>query len=173
MYGTEGQNHALTGVDEKTFRKWCWKWIHTLANLDIIKWENRFKNASEEANIHKFKGPGLRYEVGLCIRTVWCQGGVPAAYVYAVEPGEVTLADKGYRDKNYFVFPSDERHDARRQKEIMARHETCNRRLKQFKILSSTFRHDLHLHPICFHAVANCTQLMIELGHELFSIKMM
>lgn len=51
-----------------------------------------------------------------------------------------------------------------------ARHETVNRRLKQFAAVGSRFRHDVHLHSACFHAVANLTQLMIENGEELFQI---
>lgn len=61
---------------------------------------------------HKFKGPGIRYEVGLCIKTgkiVWVNGAYPcgfwpdlkiarASYIYQVDANELTLADKGYRD---------------------------------------------------------------------------
>ena len=65
---------------------------------------------------HKFKGPGLLYEVGICIRTgdiVWAYGGVPcgewpdlalarSSYVSSVGPDEMTLVDKGYSDPDFF-----------------------------------------------------------------------
>ena len=106
---------------------------------------------------HKFRGPGLRYEIGLCIRTghiVWAHGGLPCgewpdlrlarnAYVEFVKPGEFTMADKGYNDSQYF-YPTRDDVTSARQKEIMARHETVNRRLKQFGVLGLRFRHRLH-----------------------------
>jgi hypothetical protein len=49
----------------------------------------------------------------------------------------------------------------------MTRHETVNRRLKQFYCINLRFRHSLHLHPRFFHAVVNLTQLMIEIGEPL------
>ena len=69
---------------------------------------------------HKFHGPGLRYEVGLNSRNgdiVWVNGGVPcgeysdlalarASYIDMVGPMELTIADKGYRDDNFFIYPS-------------------------------------------------------------------
>ncbi|KAH9053463.1 hypothetical protein Ae201684P_015230 [Aphanomyces euteiches] len=172
-----------------------------------INWDNRFDNAHPEATLfvsldgtdfrirepsefdpcwysHKFHGPGLRYEIGICIATgwiVWAHGGVPCgswpdlrlardAFCSFVGPNEMTLADRGYCDPRYFIYPRPGRDDVRRQKEVMARHETCNRRLKQFRVLGGVFRHQLYLHPICFHAVVNLTQLMIELGEELYSV---
>ena len=68
---------------------------------------------------HKFKAAGLKYEVGLSIETgdiVWASGGIPAGlmndlalarsnYVNFLEEGETTLADKGYKDSRYFIYP--------------------------------------------------------------------
>lgn len=56
---------------------------------------------------HKFNGPGLRYEIGICIRIgniVWANGGYPCggwpdikifrdALGYALHPGEVTMTN--------------------------------------------------------------------------------
>ncbi len=88
----------------------------------------------------------------------------------AVENDELTLGDKGYNDPKYFIFPSSNDLSVDRQKIIMARHETINRRLKIFGVLSNRFRHDLRLHPKCFHAVANLVQISIENGESLYNI---
>lgn len=69
---------------------------------------------------HKFKSAGLRYEVGLNIRTgnmVWAFGGYPCglypdlslsreAYINSVKRGERTMADKAYKDETYFILPN-------------------------------------------------------------------
>lgn len=54
--------------------------------------------------------------------------------------------------------------------EVLSHHETVNSRLKDFDVLSGTFRYGLDLHIDCFHAVASLAQLMIENGHLLFSM---
>ncbi|EFX65878.1 hypothetical protein DAPPUDRAFT_332746 [Daphnia pulex] len=100
----ESVNVVLVGVREKIFRK---KWPHTsirlLANLPVIDWDKRFRNAPRGTSTLvsldgtdfrimeptefdpkwwslKFKDPVLRYEVALCIRTghiMWVNGGLP------------------------------------------------------------------------------------------------
>lgn len=90
------------------------------------------------------------------------------AYTLSVNPGEMTLADKGYRDSNFFLLPT--QINGLQHKQIMSRHETVNKRVRQFKILQETFRHLLEKHPTVFHAVVNITQLIIENGEPLFSV---
>lgn len=131
---------------------------------------------------HKFKAAGLRYEIGLNIRNgsmVWVNGGYPCgeypdlklareSYVLSVNHGEKTIADKGYNDQNFFIIPNNantELHD-----KIMSRHETINKRMRQFQILKQTFRHNKSKHPMVFHAVANLTQPMIDNGEPLFRV---
>ena len=72
---------------------------------------------------HKFEGPGLRYEVGVCLRTgwiVWWNGAFPCGSwpdINIARDGlidelddsiqEMVLADGGYRDDyQYFITPS-------------------------------------------------------------------
>lgn len=52
----------------------------------------------------------------------------------------------------------------------MSRHETLNKRVKQFQVMQQRFRHFLDKHPTAFHAVINLTQLMIENGHPFYTI---
>lgn len=124
----------------------------------------------------------MRYEIGLCINTgfiVWKFGGYPCgefsdlklareAYVYSVNPGERTLADKGYKDSMFFILPNEI--NSRQHKLIMSRHETVNKRVRHFKILKECFRNSVELHPIVFNAVLNLTQLQIENGEPLFDV---
>lgn len=131
---------------------------------------------------HKFKHAGLRYEIGLSLRKgeiVWASGGYPCGaypdlklarelFVDFLEDNERSVADDGYKDAKYFLLPNCA--DAQRHKRIMARHETVNKRIKQFKVLSETFRHDIGLHKLCFHAVVNLTQLVIKHEAPLFPI---
>ncbi len=132
---------------------------------------------------HKFNGPGLRYEIGLCIRTgdiVWAHGGLPCgkwpdlrlfrnSLIEALLPGERIIADRGYSDPDYFDVPNG--NNDLKKKQVLARHETFNARIKQLSCLQNTFRHALHLHPRFFHAVVNITQIMIENGNPLYSVE--
>ena len=126
---------------------------------------------------HKFNGPGLRYEVALCIRTgdiVWVNGGLPCgewpdlrlarnAFIDCLQPGEKALADAGYRNQQYFELANNNPQKQR----ILARHENVNARIKLFCCMKDRFRHALYLHPRFFNAVVNLTQLMIENGEPL------
>lgn len=131
---------------------------------------------------HKFKHAGLRYEIGLSLRKghiVWAYGGYPCgdwpdlklakeSFVDFLSPNERSVADKGYQDEKYFLLPTDR--NSRRHKFIMSRHETINKRLKQFRVLSEAYRHDISSHKFCFHAIVNLTQLSIKYEEPLFSI---
>ena len=129
---------------------------------------------------HKFNGPGLRYEVALCIRTgeiVWVNGGLPCgewpdlrlarnAFIDFLQPGKKALADAGYQDQQYFELANN---DPQKQR-ILARHENFNARIKLFCCMKDRFRHALYLHPRFFYAVVNLTQLMIENGEPLNTV---
>lgn len=127
---------------------------------------------------HKFKGPGIRYEIGISIGSgdvVWASGGLPcgdwpdlkiAEKLYLkYSKHEVTLADKGYRLQGKFKQPSNAN-----ERRILARHETLNARLKQFEILNNRYRNNLKKHPKIFHACINIIQVSIEDGEQLFDV---
>lgn len=91
---------------------------------------------------HKFNGPGMRYEIGLCVKTghiVWAYGGYPAGeysdlalarldFVNHLLPHERVIADRIYQDPAYFINQNIDPLTIRIQKQILARHETINKR---------------------------------------------
>lgn len=132
---------------------------------------------------HKFHGPGLRYEVGVCIATghlVWINGPYPcgsnpdivifrSALKWKLVFGERVEADKGYRGEPLFVsVPEDFQSEQHKQSKnhARARHEQVNRRLKNFECLHQVFRHDLSKHVDVFWAVAVITQLSLFLDEK-------
>jgi DDE superfamily endonuclease len=145
---------------------------------------------------HKFNGPGVRYEVGLAIRTghiVWINGPFPCGdysdvtifrlgLAHYLDVGERVEADKGYRadDPKLIKTPAgmssavssvhgDSTVDM--QAKVRARHETVNKRFKQFNILNDEYRHDLEMHGDVFRAVAVITELSLQLGEPLYEVE--
>lgn len=151
---------------------------NTYVTLDGIDFAIREPtNFSHKWCSHKLNGPGVRYEVGISIGNgdvVWASGGLPCGewpdikiardlYIHHTTENEITLADKGYRDLKYFKQPT-----TREERVLLARHETLNGRLKNFQILSGTFRNELKKHLSVFHACINIVQLCMQDGEKLF-----
>lgn len=180
--------------------------LHVIISfLSKVKWENRKHNSVQGQTCftsldgvdfkinepspfnpsyysHKFKSAGLRYEIGLCLRTgeiVWAHGGFPCGaypdlkiakdlFIQFLDENEKTMADKGYNDRNYFILPNEQNNV--RHKKIMSRHETVNKRIRHFNVLNNKFRHDKSLHGKCFHAIVNLSQIIIKNEDPLFSV---
>lgn len=136
---------------------------------------------------HKFKGPGLRYEVALGISTgdiVHINGPFPCGnnpditifrkkLKQMLRNGEMVEADKGYRGEyDHVRTPVDyETEDERKSKStLLARQETVNRRFKQFGALKQVFRHNIMVHRVVFESVVVITQLNINNGEKLFQV---
>jgi hypothetical protein len=136
---------------------------------------------------HKFRGPGLRYEVGVSIKggdIVHTNGPFPcgswpditifrSCLMDKLDDGEMVEADRGYRGQpNKVRIPVDCRDENERKKKnrARARHETVNKRFKQFGILKQKFRHNLRKHQQIFRSVVVLTQLAIESGEVLFAV---
>lgn len=75
------------------------------------------------------------------------------------------MADSGHQ---FFILPNENNHYL--HKRVMSRHETVNKRIKQFKIIKYSFRHNVEKHPMVFYAVVNLVQLMIENREPLFTV---
>lgn len=87
-----------------------------------------------------------------------------------LQPNERVIADRGYPD-DCCITPTNVESSKREEfYRIRACQETASRRLKQFCVLGYRFRPNVRLHSFCFHAVANLTQLMVELEEPLFRI---
>jgi hypothetical protein len=135
---------------------------------------------------HKFNGPGLRYEVAISIQTgdiVWVHGPFPCgewpdlriareALVYALDAGEMYVADGRYHDgNNWSDTPNGLNTLEQHQKSLVrARHETANARFKMWSTLGQKYRHKKESHWAVFNAIANITQLSIRNGEPLFQV---
>ena len=136
---------------------------------------------------HKFKGPGLRYEVALSINggdIVHINGPFPCGHwpdisifrqrlIHMLGPGEMVEADRGYRGEPTKVrIPVDYVTDGQKKMKsrARARQETVNRRFKQFGALGRRFRHAHNLHKIVFEAIVVVVQLEISNGAPLFHV---
>eukprot|EP00171_Calliarthron_tuberculosum_P006568 IDg6568t1 len=85
LYASENVHARIVGADEKTFRLWQWKMVKLIAALNVcrVSVDGTDFRICEPTPFcpswysHKFKGPGLRYEVALAIETgeiVWVHG---------------------------------------------------------------------------------------------------
>jgi hypothetical protein len=184
-----------------------------LWHMTQIKWENRkhndagndcltsvdatdcmiprVKGQGKPFNSHKFDGPGLRYEIAVCILTgwiVWVMGPFPCgdwpdvsifrfALKHMLEENERVEADDGYlgEDPLHAKVPKSmvHGHDEKMlvvRTHVRQRHETANKRIKQFACVATKFRHDISFHGSCFRACTVLTQLAIENGKPLFGV---
>ena len=135
---------------------------------------------------HKFRSSGLKFEVAICIQTgdiVWINGPFRCganditiarqALIPALDDGEMAEADGGYGGESFRLSTP---HEANTVEEFVMkgtarhRHETANRRMKIFQVLTQPFRHDLTKHSSAFRAVAVITQLNIQDGFPLFDV---
>jgi DDE superfamily endonuclease len=137
---------------------------------------------------HKFKGPGIRYEVAVCIQTgdiVWVNGPYKCGkypdvkifkegLMHHLAVGELVEADRGYRGRDVKARTPDDfvsQSDKRAKERARARHETVNRRLKQWRCMGQKWRHCRSKHKLAFGAVAVITQMAFESGERPFQCR--
>ena len=140
----------------------------------------------------KFNGPGVRYEVAIALRKSsivhingpYACGAHPDSTIFTYKlkhklqiAHERTFTDKGYRghpdvctfiDSNGLVNGRNSSNMRKTVVAIQARHETVFKRMKQFRILNTKFRHDVKKHQYAFRAVAALVQLNIKADEPLF-----
>jgi hypothetical protein len=137
---------------------------------------------------HKFNGPGLRYELGISIQSgdiVWAYGPFPCgkwpditifrhALKHQLDPGEMVEADNGYQGEPRKIRTKKDyltKEDKQMKSVARARHETANKRIKQFGVMKQVFRHDINKHHYFLDATVVLTQLSIESGETLFKVE--
>lgn len=149
----------------------------------------RIPHAGRRFYSYKYKASGLRYEVALCILSgeiVWLNGPFEpgiwndisifrSALLGELEEGERVEADDGYSGEapRHVKCPCSiaQRDDTDEMQSIVRRrHETVNKRFKQFGVLKQLYRHDIRDHGDKFRCVAIVTQLSIQNGEPLFSV---
>lgn len=86
--------------------------------------------------------------------------------------GKKMIADNGYDGEPYLSTPNDldTEEVAAFKRRARARQETINARIKEFRILSDRFRHDLSKHQMVFEAVCVLVQYNLELERPLFEV---
>lgn len=136
----------------------------------------------------KLKETGLRYEVGLSIirgDIVWINGPYECGLwtdikifrdgmMYYLDKNERVEADKGYsgeRTKCKTPRNFEPRKNIKVSEKVRARHETVNKKFKQWGDLHNIFRHPIAKHSIKFRALAIITQIVIDSGEKLFPVK--
>jgi hypothetical protein len=207
-YPTEEELAGRLHKDEKTVRTWVWYFVKRLYLLKSAKIlfpqvapANRARylltidgtdcpiqepsNFSKSWFSHKFKGPAVKYELGVDMEgnLVWISGPYRGSIndltifrrvLKALIPKNfLCIADSGYKGEpgvisipNKFDSPAVKAFKQRAR----SRHETMNKRIKDFRCVSSTFRHSVDKHPIVFGAVAVLCQYNIEAGETLFEL---
>ena len=137
---------------------------------------------------HKFKKSGVRYELGVAIHSgdiASIHGPYPCGEYndikifrlglkHDLDEGERVKADLGYAGDSSVKVPGplyvNKKYRAVKR-DVAARHETVNMRIKIFNCLTQKFRHSVDKHSMCFRALAVLTQLAIERGEPLYSVE--
>ena len=148
------------------------------------------KEYSKRWYSEKFKGPGVRYMIcvslkkGDIVKIVGPEpcGKVNDAMMFKndllenLEPYERVEADSGYKqfDPEFVKTPANvslrSKDAAKLSNTVRARHETVNKRLKQWGCLAQVYRHELAMHQDLVRAVAVITQFAIDQGEILFQV---
>lgn len=150
-----------------------------------MSWVKQFNSIKFGKSGHS----ALRYEIGLCIKTgniCWDNGPFePGMYndnmifqmglAGMLEEGERVEAGKGYMHSapEHIRYPGwlEPPERAAMTQRVRCRHETVNKRMKQWNILRAAYRHDMLKHQQVFGAILALTQLSIENGEPLFQVE--
>jgi hypothetical protein len=127
----------------------------TIDGMDMPIWETY--PFDPELYSYKLNGPGLRYEIAVCIQTgniVWINGPYkPAQWVdisifcdklmWELLDGEWVVGDGGYQDGNQFVIPKRTGPVWLQEMTAMAtaQHETINSWMKVWAILRNAYKY--------------------------------
>ena len=127
----------------------------------------------------------MRYEIAITVRSgriAWANGPFPSGtnndlrifrsgLKGLLRENEFVITDGGYLDTKCIAPPGSGNRYHHHYGLIRARHETLNKRMKQFSVLQNRFRHDVTLHVYCFYAVLNIASVQLE-DEPLFEIEL-
>ena len=128
---------------------------------------------------HKFKGPGVRYEIGVCIATgwiVWANGPYPCGewpdlkiardVLHGIlDDGERYIADGGYNCKEALIPADGVTHlESLYMAWARARHETINQQFKQWRVIRNRFERDVRKHGLFMHSIVQIVQVGLCAG---------
>jgi len=214
VYSTEAVHCRIVGwPDKKTYRKWTWHMLRKISDLKekVMRLDDRFEGwdgttsclmsidgidcmvnepwpFDEKWYSQKFNGPGVKYEVGVCInsgRIVWVNGPFVAStsdvtmfketLVHLLTDDEGVEDDAGYKGHDKLKGPTVATTSVGRKmkSQVRGRHENVNSRLKIFNVLNIPFRHTnprdkmMEKHGYCFNAIAVITELKFQNGDSL------
>ena len=159
--------------------------------LSVDGTDFRIQNLNSAFSSHKYSmKSALRYEVGLDILRgfiAWIHGPFPAgkwpdinifrdALKHYLLINERVEADDGYigeapgkvKCPASFVNPIE---NEGMQQRVRSRHETVNKRFKQWGVLNQIYRHNIEDHADIFRAIVVLTQLSMENGEPLFPVR--
>jgi hypothetical protein len=147
---------------------------------------NHFEKSRPHSS-HKFgKKAGFTYELGLAIwrkKICWLNGPFPAGkgdlpiyregLKHMVPPGKKVVADRIYSPESETISAPnclDTEEVKKFKRRVRARHESCNRLIKNFKCMSTRWRHPKDKHVIFFEACCVVVQYNLDAGDELFDV---
>lgn len=160
-----------------------------LVSVDCVDFP--IPHAGRKFHTHKWRfHSALRYEIAVGIVSgdlVWINGPYEAglwndisifrnALLHQLEDGERVESDDGLRgvSPQYSKCPRSigNRVECEEMQQLVrSRHETVNKRFKQWNILKSIYKGKIEYHGGYFRIVAIITQLCIEHGEPLFSVE--
>jgi hypothetical protein len=93
--------------------------------------------------------------------------------VHFLHEGEEVVADGGYRDSSgIFTTPTGLNNEDQTMKQLArSRHEVVNRRIKQWGIVSTVYRHNPDTHGKVFIACTVITSLIMQLDQPIFHVE--
>ena len=135
---------------------------------------------------HKYGKAALAYEIGVSVwrkKICWIKGPYPAgkgdrdiyrlALKDKIPPGKKVIADRIYTSESGTVSAPnrlDEDDVKEFKSRARARHETLNRLIKNFRCMSTPWRHGRDKHVVFFEACCVVVQYNLDCGDELFDI---
>jgi len=168
------------------------KFLASVDGVDFKVWEGKHPTLPcDRRNMsHKFKKAAVKYGIAVDIhrsRVVWLsepyRGGVHDKTIHIeglsakVPEGKLVIANSVCgrenatpADHKKMALPSSidkgELHNFKAR--VRSRHETFNGRIRDFSVLSNTFRHKQDKHKHAFEAVCVTIQYQMENGNPLF-----